>query len=294
MLLFKLSSLHSYMTDGKTKSILDRKISFLGLAAIIIATLATTTIYFSGTAFAYTEDDPAVVYSCFETNEDGSYVTETDEEGNVNLVPCAIDHGDNAWMLASSALVLMMTPAGLAFFYGGLSRQKNAVNSLHMVFITTGIIAVQFTLIGYSLAFGPDAGGDGFLGTLFWGGLNNVFPDVPSIAYGGIDGFTIPHQTYMIFQMMFAIITPALIVAAMVERMKFSAFIIFIVLWATFVYDFAAHWTWEITGPDNYGMNPGYCGFGWTGCLGSLDFAGGTVIHITSGWSGLILALMLG
>jgi Amt family ammonium transporter len=98
----------------------------------------------------------------------------------------------------------------------------------------------------------------------------------------------------MIFQMMFAIITPALIVAAVAERMKFSAFVIFIVIWATFVYDFAAHWTWEITGPDNYGMNPGYCGFGWTGCLGSLDFAGGTVIHITSGWSGLVIALMLG
>jgi Amt family ammonium transporter len=94
--------------------------------------------------------------------------------------------------------------------------------------------------------------------------------------------------------MMFAIITPALIVAALAERMKFSAFIIFIVIWATFVYDFAAHWTWEITGPDNYGKNPGYCGFGWTGCLGSLDFAGGTVIHITSGWSGLVIALMLG
>src|SRR5918995_525390 len=175
MLLFKLSSPHSYMTDGKTKSILDRKITFLGLVAIIAA-LATTTISFSGgTAFAYTEDDPAVVYSCFETNEDGTYVTETDEEGNVNLVPCPIDHGDNAWMLTSSALVLMMTPAGLAFFYGGLSRQKNAVNSLHMVFITTGVVAVQFTLIGYSLAFGPDAGGGGIFMSVLLGGVVNVF-----------------------------------------------------------------------------------------------------------------------
>jgi len=144
------------------------------------------------------------------------------------------------------------------------------------------------------LAFGPDAGGYGFIGNLNWAGLYNVFHDVPSIAYGGITGTTIPHQTYMIFQMMFAIITPALIVAAVVERMKFSAFLIFVVLWSTFVYDFCAHWTWEITGPDNYGLNPGYCGFGWTGCYGSLDFAGGTVIHITSGWSGLVVALMLG
>ena len=97
----------------------------------------------------------------------------------------------------------------------------------------------------------------------------------------------------MVFQMMFAIITPALIVASLAERMKFSAFIIFIVLWSTFVYDFAAHWTWQIA-TENYGANPDYCGFGWTGCLGSLDFAGGTVIHITSGWAGLVIALMLG
>jgi Amt family ammonium transporter len=281
--------------DGKIKTILDRKISFLALAAIIAALATATSINFSGTVFAYTEDDPAVVYSCFDTNEDGTFVTQTDNEtGEVSLVPCEIDHGDNAWMLTSSALVLMMTPAGLAIFYGGLSRQKNAVNTLHMVFITTGIIAVQWVLWGYSLAFGPDAGGYGFIGDLKWAGLQNVLHDVPSIAYGGIDGTTIPHQTYMVFQMMFAIITPALIVAAVAERMKFSAFIIFIVIWATFVYDFAAHWTWEITGPDNYGLNPGYCGFGWTGCLGSLDFAGGTVIHITSGWSGLVIALMLG
>src|ERR671922_3043981 len=244
----------------------------------------------STNATDYREGEPAVKYHCFEQNEDGTY----NKTAEGYLIPCPIDHGDNAWMLTSSALVLMMTPAGLAIFYSGISRQKNAVSTLHMVFITTGVIAMQFALYGYSLAFGPDAGGYGFIGTLDWAGLNNVLHDVPSNAYGGIDGYTIPHQTYMIFQMMFAIITPALIVAAMVERMKFSAFIIFIVLWATFVYDFAAHWTWEITAADNYGMNPGYCGFGWTGCLGSLDFAGGTVIHITSGWSGLILALMLG
>src|SRR5919108_1332957 len=246
MLLFKLSSLHFHMADGKMKrSILNRKITFLGLAAVIAA-LATTVNFSGGTALAYTADDPAVVYSCFETDEEtGNYVTETDEEGNVNLVPCEIDHGDNAWMLTSAALVLMMTPAGLAFFYGGLSRQKNAVNTLHMVFITTGIVAVQWALYGYSLAFGPDAGGYGFIGTLDWAGLNNVLHDVPSNAYGGIGPntlcpedicgtTTIPHQTYMVFQMMFAIITPALIVASLAERMKFSAFVIFVVLWATF------------------------------------------------------------
>ena len=115
-----------------------------------------------------------MVYSCFETNEDGSYVTQTNNDtGQAELVPCEIDTGDHAWMLTASALVLMMTPAGLAIFYGGLSRQKNAVNTLHMVFITTGVIAVQWALWGYSLAFGPDAGGYGFIGTFDWAGLQN-------------------------------------------------------------------------------------------------------------------------
>jgi ammonium transporter, Amt family len=266
---------------------IESRIILLILVAIGLTGLFSVNLL--GNALAYTEDDPAVKYHCFEQNEDGSY----NKTAEGDLIPCPIDHGDNAWMLTSAALVLMMTPAGLAFFYGGLSRQKNAVNSLHMVFITAGIISVQFTLIGYSLAFGPDAGGYGFIGTLDWAGLNNVLHDVPSISYGGIDGTTIPHQTFMIFQMMFAIITPALIVASLAERMKYSAFVIFVVLWATFVYDFAAHWTWQIA-EGNYGANPDYCGFGWTGCLGSLDFAGGTVIHITSGWAGLVIALMLG
>jgi ammonium transporter, Amt family len=266
-----------------------------GLAALFFVNLPTNEVFAfhrpdSTNATDYREDEPAVKYHCFEQNADGSYNKTT--EGY--LIPCPIDHGDNAWMLTSSALVLMMTPAGLAIFYSGFSRQKNAVNTIHMVFITTGIIALEWVLWGYSLAFGPDAGGYGFIGTLDWAGLNNVLHDVPSNAYGGIDGFTIPHQTYMIFQMMFAIITPALVVAGLAERMKWSAFVIFIILWATFVYDFAAHWTWEITAADNYGMNPGYCGFGWTGCLGSLDFAGGTVIHITSGWAGLVIGIMLG
>jgi len=290
------------MADGKVKTLLSRKITLLGLAAVIAALV---TVNFSGTALAYTADDPAVKYHSWVDQDGDGAITAADEvaddEGNMALVPAEINAGDNAWMLTSSALVLMMTPAGLAMFYGGLARQKNAVNTIHMVFITTGVIAIQFTLWGYSLAFGPDAGGYGVIGTLDWVGLNNVLHDVPSAAYYGINGPTIPHQTYMVFQMMFAIITPALIVASVAERMKFSAFIIFIVIWATFVYDFAAHWTWQITGADNYGMTPGYCNFGgpggasgFGGCVGALDFAGGTVIHITSGWSGLVIALMLG
>ena len=274
MLLFKLSSLQSYMTDGKTK-IRASKIALLGLASIL-ATLAG--ISFSSIAFAVTPDDPAVRYHSWQLDEEENFVL--DEEGNI--VPAEIDHGDNAWMLTSAALVLMMTPAGLAFFYGGLSRRKNAVNSLHMVFLTTGLVGIQFVLWGYSLAFGPDAGGFGFIGTLDWVGLHNVLHDTPSDVYA----LTIPHQTFMIFQMMFAIITPALIVGALAERMKFSAYIIFVVVWTTFVYDFAAHWTWS--------LGAGGTAPGWTGALGALDFAGGTVIHITSGFAALILALMLG
>src|SRR5919202_6908456 len=239
----------------------------------------------------YTKNDPAANFSCFEKDDKGNLIV---NKTTGFLKPCAIDPGDNAWMLASAALVLMMTPAGLAIFYSGLARQKNAVNTLHMVFITTGIIGVQWVLWGYSLAFGPDAMGNGFIGTFDWVGQRGFLHDAPSNVYGGINGPTIPHMTYMAFQMMFAIITPALIVAALAERMKFSAFVIFIILWATFVYDFCAHWTWALSAPDNYGRNPGYCNFGWGGCLGALDFAGGTVIHITSGWSGLVIALMLG
>jgi Amt family ammonium transporter len=255
----------------------------------ILTTITITSTYLMN-ASAYKPGDPGVVYHCFATDSSGKY--NLTAEGD--LIPCEINSGDNAWMMTASALVLIMTPGGLAIFYSGLTRQKNAVNTLNMVFVATGLVAVQWVLWGYSLAFGPDAGGYGFIGTLDWAGLYNVFHDVPSIAYGGITGTTIPHQTYMVFQMMFGIITPALIVGALVERMKWSAFVIFVLLWATFVYDFCAHWTWEITGPDNYGKNPGYCGFGWTGCYGSLDFAGGTVIHITSGFSGLVIALMLG
>jgi ammonium transporter, Amt family len=262
------------MIDGKTK-IRTSKIALLGIASILAALVA---INFSNIALAYTPDDLAVRYHSFEVDEAENLVL--DEEGN--LVPVEIDHGDNAWMLTSSALVLMMTPAGLAFFYGGLARRKNSVNTLHMVFVTTGLVAIQFVLWGYSLAFGPDAGDFGFIGTLDWVGLHNVLHDVPSDVYA----LTIPHQTFMIFQMMFAIITPALIVAALAERMKFSAYIIFVVIWTTFVYDFAAHWTWSL---GSGGTAPG-----WTGALGALDFAGGTVIHITSGWSALVIALMLG
>ncbi|TMQ28296.1 MAG: ammonium transporter [Candidatus Rokuibacteriota bacterium] len=184
-----------------------------------------------------------------------------------------IDKGDTAWMLTSSALVLMMTAPGLALFYGGMVRQKNALATLMQSFIIMALISVQWVLWGYSLAFGPDKGG--IIGGLEWIGLRGVGAQ-PYDAYSK----TIPHQAFMLFQMMFAIITPALITGAFAERKKFSAFLVFTLLWATIVYDPLAHWVWGDGG--------------WLKNLGALDFAGGTVVHISSGVSALVCAIVLG
>jgi Amt family ammonium transporter len=184
-----------------------------------------------------------------------------------------IDKGDTAWLLTSSALVLMMTAPGLALFYGGMVRQKNALATLMQSFIIMAVISVQWVLWGYSLAFGPDKGG--LVGGLDWIGLNGVGGE-PFEAYSK----TVPHQVFMLFQMMFAIITPALITGAFAERKKFSAFLLFTVLWATFVYDPLAHWVWGDGG--------------WLKKLGALDFAGGTVVHISSGVSALVCAIVMG
>ena len=183
-----------------------------------------------------------------------------------------IDTGDTAWLLTSAALVLLMTP-GLALFYGGMVRRKNVLGTIMHSFVAMGIISVQWVLIGYSLSFGPDVGH--FIGNLHWLGLNHVGL-TPDADYGA----TVPHQAYMVFQMMFAIITPALISGAIAERMKFSAYLVFMVLWAFLVYDPLAHWVWG-TG-------------GWLRELGALDFAGGLVVHISSGVSALACILVLG
>jgi Amt family ammonium transporter len=184
-----------------------------------------------------------------------------------------IDKGDTAWLLTSSALVLMMTAPGLALFYGGMVRQKNALATLMQSFIIMAVISIQWVLWGYSLAFGPDHGG--LIGGLDWIGLRGVGQE-PFETYSK----TVPHQAFMLFQMMFAIITPALITGAFAERKKFSAFLLFTVLWATFVYDPLAHWVWGDGG--------------WLKQLGALDFAGGTVVHISSGVSALVCAIVLG
>jgi Amt family ammonium transporter len=184
-----------------------------------------------------------------------------------------IDSGDTAWMLTSAALVLMMTAPGLALFYGGMVRRHNVLGTIMHSFILMAVISIQWVIWGYSVAFGPDVGG--LFGNLSWVGLKGVGL-TPNPDYAA----TIPHQAFMIYQLMFAIITPALITGAFAERMKFSAFLAFTLLWATFIYDPLAHWVWG-TG-------------GWLRNLGALDFAGGTVVHISSGVSALAAALLVG
>jgi Amt family ammonium transporter len=185
-----------------------------------------------------------------------------------------MNSGDTAWVLISTVLVFAMTIPGLAFFYGGLVRRKNVLSILMQCFIIMCVISLQWVLFGYSLSFGPDVGG-GIIGSLKWAGLNFVGSQ-PNADYAA----TIPHSVFMIFQCMFAVITPALIIGAFAERMKFSAFLIFTILWATFVYDPLAHWVWG-TG-------------GWMRNLGGLDFAGGIVVHASSGISALVICLLLG
>jgi Amt family ammonium transporter len=189
------------------------------------------------------------------------------------VAPAKVDSGDTAWMLTSAALVLMMTAPGLALFYGGMVRRHNVLGTIMQSFILMAVISIQWVLWGYSVAFGPDV--YHLFGNLDWIGLKGVglapYPDYAA---------TIPHQTFMIYQLMFAIITPALISGAVAERIKFSGFLAFMLLWATFIYDPLAHWVWGVGG--------------WLRNLGALDFAGGTVVHVSSGISALAAALMIG
>jgi Amt family ammonium transporter len=183
-----------------------------------------------------------------------------------------IDTGDTAWMLTSAALVLFMTIPGLFLFYGGLVRSKNVLGMLMQNFTMVGLITIQWILIGYSLAF---ANGSSFLGGFQWFGLAGVGAD-PNPDYAA----TIPHQTFMFYQLMFAIITPALMTGAFAERMKFKTFLVFSLLWATLIYDPLAHWVWGVGG--------------FIRNMGALDFAGGTVVHISAGVSALVAVLIMG
>ena len=190
------------------------------------------------------------------------------EEGGVLIV----DTGDTAWILMCSALVLCMMLPGLALFYGGLVRSKNVLGTIMHTAVILCVITLVWVLCGYSLAFGPDIGG--VIGSLEWVGLQGVGLE-PSPDYAS----TIPHQVFMVFQLMFAAITVALITGAVAERMNFKALLLFSVLWSLCIYSPLAHWVW---------------GGGWLGQMGALDFAGGAVVHISSGFGALVCAIMLG
>lgn len=208
---------------------------------------------------------------------DTAFAQETVNESPINL-------GDTAWMLISTALVLLMTP-GLAFFYGGLVRSRNVLNTMMMSLVAMGLIGVTWCLWGYSLAFDVNGisaeqpfgvGIERFIGGLDWLFLNGVTAAEPDpVGYAP----TVPHQLFMAYQMTFAIITPALISGAIVERINFKAYFWFLLLWSTFIYSPLAHWVW---------------GKGWIGATGALDFAGGTVVHISSGVSAVVAAWMIG
>jgi ammonium transporter, Amt family len=182
-----------------------------------------------------------------------------------------ISAGDTSWILVSSAMVLLMVPA-LAFFYGGMVRKKNILSTLNLSFIMMGLIGVQWVLYGYSLAFGGNVAG--------------IVGDLSFLGFAGVTGKpgpyaeTIPHLAFAAFQMMFAVITPALITGAFVERVRFKTFVVFSLIWATIVYDPLCHWVWGDGG--------------WMGAMGALDFAGGTVVHIAAGFSALAFAMVIG
>ena len=224
----------------------------------------------------------ALVLSVFQpvyAQSSNARVSQTNTEQTIQQVPASqtdpssgVNSGDTTWMLISTALVMLMTP-GLALFYGGMVRRKNVLGTIMQSFVALGIITVQWVLVGYSLSFGPDIGH--IIGSLKWFGLNGVGL-APNPDYAP----TIPHQTYMMFQMMFAVITPALITGAFAERFKFKTYIVFLLLWATFVYDPLAHWVWGAGG--------------WIRNLGALDFAGGLVVHVSSGVAALVAAILIG
>jgi len=180
-----------------------------------------------------------------------------------------LNSGDTAWIIISTALVMMMTPAGLALFYGGMSRYKNLLNTIAMTFIAYCLASVIWMMWGYTLTFGQDKGG-------IIGGLENLF--LAGIGVNSLTG-SIPTYVFALFQMTFACITVALVIGSIVDRMKFSSWIVFTILWVTFIYCPIAHWVW---------------GGGWMGKMGALDFAGGTVVHINAGVAGLVLSLVVG
>ena len=192
-----------------------------------------------------------------------------------------IDFGNTAWMIVATALVMLMTIPGLALFYGGLVRQKNVLNILMQCFILTAVITLEWVFFGYSLAFGSSTGALApYIGGFHWAFLNGIGINDVSPYYISQATARIPHLSFVLFQCMFAVITPALIIGAYAERIRFKGFLIFSVLWAIFVYNPVAHWVWSADG--------------WLFKMGALDFAGGTVVHINAGIAALVMTLMIG
>jgi len=205
-------------------------------------------------------------------------------QGTVAAVPVPtpyIDFGNTAWMIVATALVMLMTIPGLALFYGGLVRQKNVLNILMQCFILTAVITLEWVFFGYSLSFGSTTGVLApYIGGFHWAFLNNIGINDVSPYYISQATARIPHLSFVLFQCMFAVITPALIIGAYAERIKFRGFLIFSILWAIIVYNPVAHWVWSADG--------------WLFKLGALDFAGGTVVHINAGIAALVMTLMIG
>jgi len=200
-----------------------------------------------------------------------------------------INAGDTAWMIVATAFVLLMTIPGLALFYGGLVRRKNVLNVFMQCFIITAAISIEWVVCGYSLSFGSSTGFFApYIGGLDWAFLNNIkitdlspyFISHSQMGLNGVAVGTIPHLVFIMFQCMFAVITPALIIGAFAERISFKGFFVFTILWSLFVYNPVAHWVWSADG--------------WLFKLGALDFAGGTVVHVNAGVAAIVTAVMLG
>ena len=264
--------------------IVERKTSWKVRAALVAVALCAVAPWRAGAedegkAHKKHKATPSVSATAVPTEEPAKpepvAAAEPASEAAAAAAPAAapkFDTGDTAWMLTSSALVLMMTIPGLALFYGGLVRQKNVLSTLMHSFFCAALISVTWVLFGYSLAFGPDVGG--WIGSTAFFGLSGILGTASSVAP------TIPQMLFVVYQATFAIITPALISGTFAERLRFPAFALYMLLWSTFIYNPLAHWVW---------------GGGWIGAkVGALDFAGGTVVHISSGVSALVTALYLG
>src|SRR5271168_3991617 len=250
-----------------------------GKCCLLICLVLGTTLLPSMCLFAQQSVTPSATSSATPSaasSEPGSKALDEKIAQLDQRVTAAQYSADNAWMLVSAALVLMMTGPGLALYYGGLVRTKNVLGTLMQSFAMMGIITVLWALVSYSLAFGH--------GTSFIGGFEHLFLRGVGLTPNADYAATIPHQTYMVYQLMFAIITPALITGAFAERMKFSAMAVFLILWSIVVYDPMAHMVWGVGGLLNAAGGRFPC----------LDFAGGTVVHVTSGVSALVTAIYLG